>query len=125
MQHDDSHINSINLSSSIGSTTRIPILFPNEYEVWALHFEDYVLDLGDNDYLIWEAITLGAFVHTANKRVIKTQKQYIQLLLDEKDFPQDEKEKLISNDKAMRIIRYPFPADTFRLVSSCDTTKAI
>ncbi|KAL7604947.1 hypothetical protein Lser_V15G14522 [Lactuca serriola] len=115
MQHDDSHINSINLSSSIGSTTRIPILFPNEYEVWALHFKDYVLGLEDNGYLIWEAITLGAFVHTGTKRVIKTQSDYNKLFLDVKDVPRDEKDKLISNVKAMGIIRFALPVDTFCL----------
>ena len=62
--NDGSHINSINLSSSIGSTTRIPIMFPNDYEVWALNFEDYVLGLEDNGYLIWEAITVQTFTHT-------------------------------------------------------------
>ena len=72
MQHDDSSINSLNISSRIGSTTRIPILFPHEYEVWALHFEDYVLGSDDNGYLIWEAITLGPFVHIETKITMKT-----------------------------------------------------
>ena len=125
MKHDDSHFNSINLSSSIGSTTRIPILFPKEYEVWAFHFEDYVLGLEDNKYLIWEAITVGPFVHNESKRVIKTQNDYDKLLLDIKDVSQDEKEKLISNVKALRIIRFALQADNFHLVSSCDTAKSI
>lgn len=125
MQHDDSHFNSINLSSSIGSTTRIQIVFPSEYEVWALHFEYYVLGLEDNGYLIWKAIIIGPFVHTESKRVIRTQNDYNKLLFDIKDVPQDEKEKLISNVKALRIIRFALKADTFHLVSSCDTTKAI
>lgn len=72
MQHDDSSINSLNISSNIGSTKRIPILFHHDYEVWALHFEDYILGSGENGYLIWEAITLGPFVHTETKRKIKT-----------------------------------------------------
>nr|KAJ0199171.1 hypothetical protein LSAT_V11C600328070 [Lactuca sativa] len=90
-----------------------------------LHFEDDVLGLEDNGYLIWEAITLGAFVHTGTRRVIKTQTDYSKLLLELKDVPQDEKDKLINNVKAMRIIQFALSADTFRLVSSCDTAKAI
>ena len=92
MHSEDSHVNSINLSSGIGSTTRIPILFPSEYEVWALHFEDYAIVLEDIGYLIWDAITVGTFVHTGTWRVIKTQADYNKLLLEVKDVPQDEKE---------------------------------
>ena len=87
MYSDDSHVNSINLSSDIGSTTRISILFPCEYEVWALHFEDYVLSLEENGYLIWDAITVGAFVHTGSRREIRTQAHYNKLFLEVKDVP--------------------------------------
>ncbi|XP_023734201.1 uncharacterized protein LOC111882066 [Lactuca sativa] len=97
MQHNDTSINSLNISGSSD----------------------------DNGYLIWEAITLDPFVHTETKRNIKTQKEYNQLLLDVKDATQDEKEKLISNVKAMRIIRFALQADMFRLVSSCETAKEI
>ncbi|KAI3700159.1 hypothetical protein L2E82_44778 [Cichorium intybus] len=80
MPHDDQHTQSFNLSSSIGSTAKIPILFNQDYEVWALNFEDYVLD---------------------------------------------EKDKLMCNIKAFRIIRFDLQSDTLRLVSSCETTKEI
>ena len=76
MSHDDSQTNPINISNSIGSTTRILILYTHGYEVWALHFEDYVLDSEDNMYLIWVAITLGPFVHFGTSRTIKTHKEY-------------------------------------------------
>ena len=68
---------------------------------------------------------MGPFVHTETKRKIKTQKEYNQLLLDVRYMPQDEKEILIGNVKAMRIIRFALQADTFRLVSSCETAKEI
>ena len=42
-----------------------------------------------------------------------------------KEVPKDEKDKLISNIKAMRVIRFNLQSDTFRLVSSCSTTKEI
>ncbi|XP_023760202.1 uncharacterized protein LOC111908619 [Lactuca sativa] len=75
MQLEDLNTLSFNLSSSIGSTPRIPILFPQDYEVWVLHFEDYVLGLEDHG----------------------------------------EKDKMISNVKAMRITRFALPLDTFLL----------
>lgn len=71
MHPGDSHVNSINLSSGIRSTTRIPILFSNDYEVWALHFEDYVLGLEDHSSLIWDAITKEMFAHSGTKRLSK------------------------------------------------------
>ena len=60
-----------------------------------------------------------------NKKRNQTQAGYNKLLLNVKDISQDDKDRLISNIKAMRIIRFALPPDTFRLVSSCDTTKAI
>ena len=63
MSQDDVQSNPINISNNIGSTTRVPILYTQDYEVWAHHFEDYVVGSDDNGYLIWEAITLGPFVH--------------------------------------------------------------
>lgn len=71
MKSDDYHVNSINLLYNIGFTTRIPMLFPNDYEVWALHFEDYVLGLEDNGSLIRDAITKEWFAYTGTKRLSK------------------------------------------------------
>lgn len=39
--------------------------------------------------------------------------------------PQDEKDKSLSNIKAMRIIRFDIAPDTFHLLSACETTKEI
>ena len=71
---------------------RVPILYTQDYEVWVHHFEDYVVGSEDNGYLIWEAITLGPFVHSGTNRTIKTQKKYNQLLTVVEKIPQDEKE---------------------------------
>ncbi|KAI3510498.1 hypothetical protein L1887_17545 [Cichorium endivia] len=94
MAHDDLHSQSFNLSSSIGSTTRIPILFINDYEVWALHFEDYVLGIEEHGSTIWQAITVETFAHTTTMKVIKTLKEYNDLLVAHTDIPHDEKNKL-------------------------------
>ncbi|KAL7600855.1 hypothetical protein Lser_V15G25093 [Lactuca serriola] len=125
MSHEDSQTNPINISNSIGSTTRIPILYTQDYEAWAHHFEDYVVGSEDNGYLIWEAIILGPFVHSGTNTTVKTQKEYNKLVVDEHKMPQDEIDKLLCNVKAIRMIRFSLQSDTFRLVSSCTTAKEI
>ena len=55
--NDDPHSLTFNLPSSIGSTARIPILFPEDYEVWTLHFEDYVLGIDTHGSRICHAMT--------------------------------------------------------------------
>ena len=89
MHSKDPHTLSFNLSNSVGSTTIIPILFPQDYEVWALHFEDYMLGLEDHGMLIWEAITQQTFSHTGTRRIIKTQVDYHALLLEVTNVSQD------------------------------------
>ncbi|KAL7609531.1 hypothetical protein Lser_V15G12916 [Lactuca serriola] len=89
------------------------------------HFEDYVIGSEDNGYQIWEAITAGPFAHSSTSRIIKTQKEYNDLLKDVKDVAQDEKEKFQCNIKALRLIRFALQSDTFRLVSSCGTAKEV
>lgn len=79
----------------------------------------------DNGYLIREAITLGPFIDSGTNRTIKTQKEYNQLLIGMKEVPQDEKDKLLSNIKALRMIRFSLRSDTFQQVSSCTTVKKI
>ena len=125
MAREDPHALAFNLSSSLGSTTRIPILFPNDYEVWALHFEDYVLGLEENNSLVWESITVAPFSHIASNTTVKTLPEYNKLVADYTALPQDDKDKLMSNIKAMRIIRFALPPDTFRLISSFDTANGI
>nr|KAJ0189254.1 hypothetical protein LSAT_V11C800435370 [Lactuca sativa] len=125
MSHDDSQTNPINISNSIGSTSRIPILYTQDYEVWAHHFEDYLDGSEDNGYLIWEAITLGPFFHSGTNTTVKSQKEYNKLVVGVDNMPQDEKDKLLCNMKAMRMIRFALQSDTFWLVGSCTTAKEI
>ena len=47
-----------NLANSIGSSSKVPTLFPDDYEIWALHMEDYLLGL-ENGYMIWKSVTKG------------------------------------------------------------------
>ena len=47
-----------NLANSIGSSSKVPTLFPEDYEIWSLHMEDYLLGL-ENGYLIWKSVSGG------------------------------------------------------------------
>ena len=71
MNHEDPHTLSFDISSSIRSTTMILILFQQDYEVFSLHFEDYVLGIEEHGTTIWQAMTHETSAHTAIKKVIK------------------------------------------------------
>ena len=120
-----SHVDPYSLSNSIGSTTKIPILYPNDYELWVVHMEDYVLNIEDHGSNIWEAMTVGPFWYIATRNVIKTQAQYNALVLSTPALAQDEKDKLMSNIKAIRTLRFALAPDTLRLVNSYTTAKEI
>lgn len=87
MTDEDPHSLSFNLLSSIGCTTRILILFPEDYEVWALHFEDYVLGIEEHRATIWQAMTQDTYSHTGTRKVIKTLADYNALVLEHTDIP--------------------------------------
>ncbi|XP_052626733.1 uncharacterized protein LOC111909749 [Lactuca sativa] len=70
-------------------------------------------------------MTQETFSHTTTRKVIKSQADYNALLVEHANVPHEENEKLLSNIKAMRIIRFALPPDTFRLVSTCTTSKEI
>lgn len=70
-------------------------------------------------------MTRETYSYTATRKVIKTQANYDDLILEHTNVPQDEMNKLMSNIKEMRIIRFAFPSNTFRLVSAYDTAKDI
>ena len=59
----------------------IPILFPQDYDVWDLHFEDYILGIEDDGMRIWQAIIEGTFMHMGTSRFIKTQAEYNNILV--------------------------------------------
>ena len=72
MNVEDLNTLAFNISNNVGSTTRIPILFPQGYEVWAVRFEDYVFGIEDHGETIWQAMTKETFAHTATRKVLKT-----------------------------------------------------
>lgn len=58
-------LSNVNFPSSIDSNTRIPILFLEDYEVWAMHFEDYITGIEDVGTYLWQSISVGP--HTCSK----------------------------------------------------------
>lgn len=60
MSKEDVYAFCFNFSSSTISNTRIPILFPEDYEVLDSYFEDYILGIEKNGSYIWKSITKGS-----------------------------------------------------------------
>lgn len=125
MANEDPHALLFNLSSSIGSITRIPIIFPQDYDVLGLYFDDYVLGIKEHGALVWHSITEETFSYSGTRQKIKTLAEYNKLPLEHKDVAQDDKNRLMANINAMSIIRFDLPPDTFHLMSACDYAKEI
>ncbi|KAL4584377.1 hypothetical protein LXL04_008977 [Taraxacum kok-saghyz] len=68
-----------NLANSIGSSSKVPTLFTEDYEIWALHMEDYLLGL-ENGYLIWKSVSKGShsfpLTDESDDISIQTKEQY-------------------------------------------------
>ena len=80
MSKEDSHSISFDLHGAIGSTNRILIFFPKDYEVWALHFEDYVLGIETRGSSIQHAIDVGPYIVAKTQEVVKSQKRFQELV---------------------------------------------
>lgn len=116
MSKEDSHSISFNLPSSIGYTTLIPILFPDDYEVWALHFEGNVLGIKTHGFSILHVITKESYKHTKIREIVKTQRWFDGINVDDKEIHSNEKDKLMDNLIATRILRFTFQPNTFFIV---------
>ena len=64
-------------------------------------------------------------MHTTIRRIITTQVDYNEFLVEHTNVPHDEKDKLMCHIKVMKIIRLALPPHTFLLVSTCKTAKEI
>lgn len=124
MEKEDSHIVAFNISSSIGSNTRVLTLFPDNYEVWVLHFEDYFIGHEKHGSYIWKSISQGPHLFSKTKFVYFIA-DYERLRDKCTYMITKEKEKLENDLKAKREIRFALALNTFRLVSSCKTTNDI
>ena len=53
MSKSDSQNIAFNLASSIGSNIRALMLFPEEYDAWVIHMEDYITDIEKVGMDVW------------------------------------------------------------------------
>lgn len=125
MSKDDSHSISFKLPSSIGSTSRIPIMYPKDYEVWVMHFEDYVSSIKNHCSSIWHVITKGRYQCLEANKPIKTQAVLDELIANNNDLTLDDKLRLQNNISAKRQLRFSLPLDTLRLIHSLDNANGI
>ena len=118
-----------NLANSIGSSSKVPTLFPNEYELWALHMEDYLLGL-ENGYLIWKSVSDGPckFPNSKDSEDIwgETTEQYeILKSTPGMNISKENRERIELDLKAKRELRFALPPNVFRLVRNCKTAHEI
>lgn len=97
-------------------------MFPEDYEVWIPHFDDYVLGIETYGSSIWQEIKEGTQIYSKMKKEVLTQDDFESIIADDKQVDSVKKEKLINNLKALRIIRLVIPPNHL-LVSSYKYAK--
>ena len=114
-----------NLASSIGSSSRVPTLFPEDYEVWALHMEDYLQGL-ENGYQIWKSVITGphsfAPDYESDNITINSSEDY-EILKASRTISKENKERIEIDLKAKRELRFALTPNVFRLVRNCKSAN--
>ena len=116
-----------NLANSIGSNSKVPTLFPEDYEIWALHMEDYLQGL-DNGYQIWKSVITGPYsflqdgetVHT----IVNSSEEYDKLKLTI-TVSKESRERIEIDLKAKRELRFALTPNVFRLVRNCKSAYSL
>ena len=116
-----------NLANSIGSSSKVPTMFPEDYELWALHMEDYLQGL-ENGYLIWKSVSTGN-----HSFPIDTESENITIFTNEEyehwkskiTISKEDREKIEIDLKAKRELRFALPPHVFRLVRNCESANDI
>ena len=117
-----------NLANSIGSNSKVPTLFLEDYEIWALHMEDYLQGL-ENGYQIWKSVIVGphSFVpatETEKVITIHSSEEYENLKLT-RTVSKENKERIEIDLKAKRELRFALTPNVFRLVRNCDSAHSL
>jgi hypothetical protein len=116
-----------NLANSIGSSSKVPTLFPEDYKIWTLHMEDYLLGL-ENGYLIWKSVSRGPHSFPPNDEsaniTINTNEEY-EDWKTKITISKENREKVEIDLKAKRELRFALPPHVFRLVRNCETAHAL
>ena len=118
-----------NLANSIGSSSRVPTLFTEDYEVWTLHMEDYLLGL-ENGYLIWKSVSKGPhkfpLTDESDDISVHTIEQYEDLKATAGvTISKENRERVEIDLKAKRELRFALPPNVFRLVRNCNSAHDI
>lgn len=113
-----------NLPSGIRSNTYIPILFPEDFEVWAMYFEDYITGIEDHGLHMWETIMKGPHACSKTNMFVYNQSDYSNIVAKH-DLTQDEKDMLRNDLRAKRDLQFALTPNTLRLISSLNTAKHI
>src|SRR6187200_2041366 len=116
-----------NLANSIGSSSKVPTLFPEDYEIWTLHMEDYLLGLEDG-YLIWKSVMRGphSFPPTdeAEHITINSNEEFEELKT-KITISKEDKAMVEADLKAKRELRFALPPHVFRLVRNCRSANEL
>ena len=117
MSKSDSHNIAFNLTSSIGSNSRAPTLFPKEYDAWVIHMEDYITGIEKVGMELWNSIIDGPYTNkTQVLTPITTMKELKELKERHDNLPSDVKEKIEADNRAKRELRFGLTPSSLRLI---------
>ena len=126
MSKSDSHNIAFNLASSIGSNNRAPTLFPEEYDAWVIHMEDYITGIEKVGMEVWNSIVEGPFTDSQVLTPITTMKEYKEFRDNqEKDLSSNVKEHIEADLRAKRELRFGLTPSSLRLIEPCKTAHDI
>lgn len=125
MAKDDPQSVAFKLVSIIGSNSIFPTLFPDDYEVWVLHIEDYVAGIDKIGSHVCRSMIVGPHLFSKMKMAVTSIVEYKALLDKYSDMKLEEKERVRYVLKEKREICFALAPSTFRLVSSFETTFEI
>ena len=126
MSKSDSHNIAFNLASSIGSNSRAPTLFPEEYDAWVIHMEDYITGIEKVGMDVWNSITEGPYKNnTTVPTPISTVKEFKELKERHENLSSDIKEKIEADLRAKRELRFGLTPSSLRLIEPCKSAHDI
>ena len=125
MSKSDSHNIAFNLASSIGSNNRAPTLFPEEYDAWVIHMEDYITGIEKVGMDVWNSIFDGPHKSNEVKTPITTMKEYKLLHERNQNLPSADKILIEEDLRAKRELRFGFTPSSLKLIEPCQTAHDI
>ena len=117
MSKSNSHNIAFNLASSIGSSSRAPTLFPEVYDAWVIHIEDFITGIEKVGMDVWNSIIEGSHRISRNKEIITTVKEYQKLQETHTDLTSDDKRLIEADLCAKRELRFGLTPSSLRLIA--------